>query len=46
MNLIQKANHRMMYVLASCLSIIAYGVVNTASIVFIYAGETPEELLK
>ncbi|ASA20978.1 cyclic lactone autoinducer peptide [Paenibacillus donghaensis] len=46
LNLVKKVNRSAAFGAASFLSVIALGIVNTASIVFIYSGETPEELLK
>ncbi|GIO57950.1 cyclic lactone autoinducer peptide [Paenibacillus cineris] len=46
MSLIKKAQHKSIYAIASGLTLIAVFFVNVASLVYIYQGETPEELLK
>ncbi|ACX64171.1 MULTISPECIES: cyclic lactone autoinducer peptide [Bacillales] len=43
---IHKIRHRFFSFIASALTLVAVFVVNTASPVFVYSGETPEELLK
>ncbi|OME96318.1 MULTISPECIES: cyclic lactone autoinducer peptide [Paenibacillus] len=41
-----KIKHQLFSFIASALTMVAVFVVNTASPVFVYSGETPEELLK
>ncbi|GIO97863.1 cyclic lactone autoinducer peptide [Virgibacillus sp. LDC1] len=43
---IHRIRHRLFSFIASALTMVAVFVVNTASPVFVYSGETPEELLK
>lgn len=43
---IHKIRHQLYTYLATALTLVAVFVVNTASPVFVYSGETPEELLK
>ncbi|MDH6672790.1 cyclic lactone autoinducer peptide [Paenibacillus sp. LBL] len=43
---ISKVRHQLFSFIASALTMVAVFVVNTASPVFVYSGETPEELLK
>ncbi|MEK3781598.1 MULTISPECIES: cyclic lactone autoinducer peptide [Paenibacillus] len=46
MSRIGKAKHRFYSGVASALTMVAVFVVNSASPLFVYRGETPEELLK
>jgi len=49
-NLVKRANRTFIVaaaaLAATCLSAVAHVIVDTNSIVFIYSGDTPEELLK
>lgn len=46
MSIINKTKQNLFSFIASALTMVAVFVVNTASPVFVYSGETPEELLK
>ena len=46
MRLINKAKRSTYYGLASALTLVAVFFVNVASPVFVYSGDTPDELLK
>ncbi|PAD80017.1 cyclic lactone autoinducer peptide [Paenibacillus campinasensis] len=45
-NIARKLNHSVMSALASVIASIAVLSVSTASILFVYKGEVPEELLR
>ncbi|MEK3731049.1 MULTISPECIES: AgrD family cyclic lactone autoinducer peptide [Paenibacillus] len=45
-NLVRRINRRLLSSLASVLSLVAVVSVSTASILFVYKGEVPEELLR
>ncbi|MFE0556064.1 cyclic lactone autoinducer peptide [Paenibacillus lautus] len=45
-SVINKSKHGLFSFIASALTVVAVFFVNTASPVFVYSGDTPEELLK